>query len=136
MSKSTSGDFFQVTDNSMDGLYTWAGLAVLATLFGGLLYEILRRQKVMHRIMYTRSHTNATSTPDFPVGLFGWVSLAYRTDEVYILIDYIKIKSWMSEHAGLDAVMFLRFLHLGFRFCMFALVFVFPILTVIRIIIK
>ena len=41
-------------------------------------------------------------------------------------------ENWIIENIGLDAVMFLRFLLMGFYICLAALIFIFPVLTAVH----
>ncbi len=97
--------YYKYADTSVQGVWIWILIAVAVSLISLLLYEFLRRQPFMARILYTRSLAMSSECPPFPKGWFEWIPLAFATKEATIL-----------SQVGLDAVLFLRFLWICFAF--------------------
>ena len=83
-----------IRDPSVNGIYTWAGVASISSILCLLIYEFLRHRSSIRRILYTRLITMRNEAPRFPRNIFSWITLAMNIKE-----------SWIVENVGLDATM-------------------------------
>ncbi|KAJ3409588.1 hypothetical protein HDV05_004332 [Chytridiales sp. JEL 0842] len=123
-SPSPTASYYYVSDPSVKGSVVLLVVAFGVTFLCILLYEIMRRRKSLHRILYTRVEACRRETPAISNHLFGWMKTVIAVPETFVI-----------EKIGLDATMFLRFLRMSF-FLFLALMIVMhnkvPILTPIN----
>ncbi|RKO92761.1 hypothetical protein BDK51DRAFT_25561 [Blyttiomyces helicus] len=117
----TGSTKWDVSDPSLSGALVWLAIAVAVGVVAFVAYEIMRRNKGMRRILYTRVETLRAFTPPIPVGWFAWFKPAMHTPESYFV-----------ENVGIDAVMFLHFLKTSFLVFLFQTILLFPTLIPIN----
>ena len=94
MSNSTdTRPIYRVNDTSVYGVYLWTMIALVVVIASILIYEGIRRLKVMRRILYGRIIRDGKEK--YPDGLFEWIRESWTRGEDEYLVK-----------VGLDPVMY------------------------------
>ncbi|KAJ3348291.1 hypothetical protein HDU83_001421, partial [Entophlyctis luteolus] len=117
----TQQQLFYVSDPSVSGTLILLAMCLAVLISSFALFEGLRHKKVFAKLYYTRIESSRKEAPDVPEKIFGWITLALYTPE-----------SFFVEKVGLDAAMFLRYLHMSFFQFLTLSVTVTPILVMVN----
>jgi hypothetical protein len=99
---STNGAL-NIADNSVDGVLLWIAIFIVISIICVFLFENLRKRPHLKNIYYSKILLDTRSRIPIPKCLIEWIKIIYNTTHSTVEIE-----------AGLDALIFLKFLEMCF----------------------